>query len=173
VLRVTAPPGTDALLIANTPDFAGARRVPVARAARYSWRLADGAATGSRTVYVRFVGGGDVAPAVSTRVTIDLAPPAVAAAGVVLGPAPAPRSAPAAAVSAARRFLRIRAADVGSGVTRLQLAARRDRPWAWRRYRPRVSVRTAAVRVYVRVADAAGNVSGWRTVRLDPARRRQ
>jgi hypothetical protein len=64
-----------------------------------------------------------------------------------------------------KRTLLVRADDRVSGVVAMQVARRPSRAPAWGDFRRRISVGWARGPVFVRVRDAAGNVSRWRRAR--------
>jgi cadherin-like protein len=70
-----------------------------------------------------------------------------------------------------RVWVSVKAADIsGSGVNKLQLAIRRDRPLPWRKFVVNPSTVTKQHVIWVRVSDVAGNVSAWKKVSLPKAR---
>jgi hypothetical protein len=156
-LRVTG--ATDMPLeVSNDGGFAPVSRVSRASDGTYHWRLAStGPDRLPKTVYVRqagfFAGGTSVAQA---QIVFDERPPAVLGLSVVGKRA---RRSAAAAV-------RVRARDANSGVAVVQFAQRRSAPSQWRRFTSRTTYRLKAGRLWVRVADAAGNVSRWRRLKV-------
>ena len=152
-LQITAPSGATHVVISNHADFSDARTVPVSADGRYGWTLIEnGPANGNRTVYVRFAGAGtEQTPVMPTTVKLDDKAPVINK----------PRS---LRKQLARTWLTVPAVDPASGVAFMQFAADRKRPWAWRRYTANVSVRAKQTFVWVRTADAAGNVSAWQKI---------
>lgn len=58
----------------------------------------------------------------------------------------------------------MRTVDPASGVKYMQFAPSKAHPFSWRSHLAKASVRTRQSFIWVRTADAAGNVSGWRKV---------
>ena len=69
-----------------------------------------------------------------------------------------------------RVWMKLVGTDSGSGVYSLQLSPYVGKVWAWRTARAVFSAPTNRVTIRVRIADQAGNVSGWMTVKLPRAR---
>ena len=69
-----------------------------------------------------------------------------------------------------RVWMKLVGTDSGSGVYSLQLSPSPGKVWAWRTARPAFSAPTNRDTIRVRIADQAGNVSGWMTVKLSRTR---
>jgi hypothetical protein len=60
-----------------------------------------------------------------------------------------------------RKWFTVRGVDAGSGITQLQIEPRAGVIWNWRSFVTSFSAPIRKKTVRVRIADAAGNVSGW------------
>jgi hypothetical protein len=150
------PTNATKVVISNAHDFTDAQSFPVAADGVYSWTLSEDGDGVVRTVYVKFVtAGGKTATASATVKLDDRAP--------VLGKAKVVRQ------KHGRTTVKVPASDAGSGLAYVQFAPNKGRLWAWRAYLKRVSVRTKKHFIWVRTADAAGNVSAWTKIRFPKA----
>ncbi|HWH13643.1 MAG TPA: hypothetical protein VNT51_02785 [Miltoncostaeaceae bacterium] len=172
------PHNVAAVRISNDGGFGTSTLVPLAdpaSSASIPWTLAStGPERLPKTVYVRFVsqvaldGLGTVMGVDDVQYTDDIILDQTAP--VILAARMAP---PSGAGALARRGPRarpvsviLRARDNLSGVADVQVARSRTASTPWRAYRTRVAATPGARgSVFVRVRDAAGNVSAWREVR--------
>jgi len=162
---------TDAL-IANDGGFGSAGSAslfPVAQS--IPWRLASSWPERlPKTVYLRFKGGSAGRESYTDDIILDERPPRLLSASTGERPA----TASAAAVKVASRSFFVRGKDENSGISAVQVSARRDGRGATtkqlvrrskrgkRTYAARVRMRAPSGKVWVRVRDAAGNSSAWR-----------
>ena len=157
-LKIASPSAATKVIVSNTPDFSDAQTFDVTESGQYPWQiLEDGLENGQRSVYVRWEGGG-----------VD--PSLTATAGVLLDDK--------APVVSNRRYVyenrvkgkryrvwvSMRTVDPASGVKYMQFAPSQARPFSWRSYLAKASVRTRQNFIWVRTADAAGNASAWRKI---------
>jgi hypothetical protein len=157
-LETAAPAGTTQVVISNNADFSNATTFPVNPNGVYEWTLAEtGAANGDRTVHVRFVNPDSLTTTLTANVKLDDKAP------VVSKPHYLARSKGSIKVS-------VPATDQVSGVRFIQFAPNVKHLWGWTRYTAKPSVRTKQTFIYVRTADAAGNVSVWQRIAF-PAKR--
>jgi hypothetical protein len=151
-LKTAAPAGTTQVVISNNADFSNTTTFPVNPGGVYEWTLTEtGAANGDRTVHVRFVIPGSPTMTLTANVKLDDKAP------VVSKPRYLARSKGSIKVS-------VPATDRASGVRFTQFAPHVKHPWRWTRYSAKPSVRTKQTFIYVRTADAAGNVSAWQKI---------
>jgi hypothetical protein len=172
VLAIKAPGGADFVWISNDPGFASARRVPVSASGRYDWQLPG---DGERKVYVRFVDEGSVSDTLTEKVLVDVTQPKLlwakyVGAGRTPGAelsVPQQRAAMIAGTKQ-RSWITVRSTDDLSGLAWMQYGPAKTKPFAWRNFLPRASVRVVrgSAFVWLRVADRAGNISSWMKVPL-------
>lgn len=114
----------------------------------YSWELAStGPEKLPKTVYVRvYLPASGQPVVVSDDIVLDQTVPSVVSASVT-------------------RSLRVRARDARSGVAKMQVTRNRSHPGSWRRFRSKSAPPRGHRKLYVRVADGAGNVSRWHSAR--------
>jgi hypothetical protein len=171
MLAVTAPSSAQFVWISNDSSFTNGQLVPVNESGRYDWTLPG---DGMRTVYVRFVNDAGASEAVSENVLVDVTKPKLLWArfvGAGLRPSRTLASADAVVprpLAKRRSWVTIGSTDDLSGVVWMQYGPTQAKPFRWRNL-----LRTASVRldkkasfVWLRVADRAGNVSGWLKVPL-------
>lgn len=145
--------GSGGVELSNDGGFGpAARRFPWRSDRTYSWQLdSTGPERLPKTVYARNpAGSGRIE---NDQIVLDERHPRV--------------------VSARRtqaRKVRVKVRDRISGVSRVQIAAKRRRPGRWRPYSARKRYSVGLRRRYVRVRDRAGNRSRWRLI---PASRRR
>lgn len=171
VLTIAAPPDAGYVWIANDPEFATGKLVPVDEAGRYDWRLLG---DGPRKVYVRFVNEGGASPTLEDDVLVDATAPSLLSATFVgAGRRPqdvvltvSKQEAKRMLKTRQRSWITVQSTDDLSGLQWMQYAPTRTTPFAWRSFIPRASVRVrrGATFVWLRVADRAGNVSRWMKV---------
>ncbi|MEA2922728.1 MAG: hypothetical protein QOF07_2693, partial [Bradyrhizobium sp.] len=84
----------------------------------------------------------------------------------------APRAAHSAATKddPLRKWFELSGVDAGSGITQLQIAPRPGVAWNWRSFVTNFSAPIHQKTVRVRIADAAGNISGWFVVPVTRAK---
>jgi 6-phosphogluconolactonase (cycloisomerase 2 family) len=122
---------------------------PTAEDHHYSWTLAtSGPERLPKTVYVRTRPGGDATQLISDDIVLDQRPPEIAA-----------------VVQSGGSVVRIQARDRISGVQGMQVTRNRRKPAPWQPYRERTHFKIGRRPLYLRVRDAAGNRSRWKTVR--------
>lgn len=144
------------MVLSNDGGFVPYSEVPVA--AKVDWRLdSSGPERLPKTIYVRFRGGSAGAETYQDDIILDETAPVVRATlvssegkkgRVVARPRPV--------------SIRIKASDKTSGVESMQVAGKRTNDAKWVSYRSRSRVKSSSGKVFVRVQDRAGNVSGWR-----------
>lgn len=148
-LRLVWPVNTRTATISNDGGFGDARTVLVRNPT--SWKLdTRGPDRLQRTVYVRFGGSTQT---FADDIFLDRTRPRVRSAMLT----PTGRR----SGGKSEYVLEVRAHDNLSGVTRMQVTRDRSRPGKLRPFRRRSTVRLADPRVFVRVRDAAGNLSRW------------
>jgi hypothetical protein len=151
-LETAAPAGTTQVVVSNNVDFSNATTFPVNRDGVYQWTLAEtGAANGDRIVYVRFVIPGSLTMTLTANVKLDDKAPVVSKPHYV-------------AKNKGSIKVSVPATDRASGVRFTQFAPTVKHPWRWTRYTAKPSVRTKQTFIYVRTADAAGNISAWQKI---------
>ena len=135
------------------------------------WQLASsGPERLPKIVYARFRGGDAGRETYTDDIILDEVPPTLLGASI----AGSPGGRASAAAAKRPRRVRVRARDANSGVARVQVSKSRSARGATtkrlvsrtrkgkRRLTTTVRMRIAPGRVWVRVADAAGNFSRWR-----------
>ena len=159
-----APAGATEIRIANDGGFATAATVPPGPPGLYPWTLdSSGSERLPKTVYVRFASAaGASAETFTDDIVLDQTAPTVTQATITGGGEPA-----ASAIAAKRRKfkLRLKAKDNASGVAKVQVARRKKRPGKARKFKRRLTVKSARAPRFVRVYDKAGNRSKWRRIK--------
>jgi hypothetical protein len=157
-LKIASPAAATKLIVSNAASFADAKTFDVTESGRYPWQvLEDGPANGQRIVHVRWVGPGvDPGLTATAGVLLDDKAPVVSN----------DRYAYENRVKGRRYrvWAAMRTVDPASGVKYMQFAPSKARPYSWRSYLPKASVPTRKSFIWVRTADAAGNVSAWRKI---------
>ncbi|ADB51745.1 putative Ig domain-containing protein [Conexibacter woesei] len=168
----------DTALISNDGGFgaAGSTR-ELGLVARVPWRLASsGPERLPKIVYLRFRGGESGRETYTDDIILDQrSPQVVSAALAAAAGSPATASARRRGRSRAKKAtLRVSVKDDNSGLRRVEVATRRGgRPIATKQLAPanhkgrraasaQLRVPSGRGRLYVRVTDVAGNVSGWK-----------
>ena len=150
-LSMSWPDGATGMRIATDGSFKGATTVPVAPTATITLKADDNALL-PHVVYVRFQGAGiDARETYTDDIILDTTPP------VIQQVAATPISAKAVRVTT-------RVRDAVSGPKRLQVARSVSVQGTTVAYAPTVRAAVKGSKVAVRVADAAGNWSRWKTV---------
>jgi hypothetical protein len=149
-LTIHEPSGATGVRIANDGGFAGAATQAIRGDDTYSWTLqSSGAERLPKTVYVRFTGGGVDADKIYTDdIVLDQRPP------LALG------------ASLSGNTLRVKATDSGTGVAKVQYAAKRDaKRIVTRDYKRKLRVNNGRKARFARFVDGAGNYSPWKKVK--------
>ena len=167
---------TDGVLLSNDGGFGGALTQSFAIKRSVRWRLrSSGPERLPKTVYVRFRGGEAGRETYTDDIILDETRPLVTSARLVT-----PRASQAAAAGRKGRRSRVqlKASDNAAGVVRYQLAKNRRNPQRPKRIAARkrrvvktIAVRSSTRRLHVRVQDAAGNWSKWRSIQRKASRR--
>jgi hypothetical protein len=155
------PATTNSMLFSNDGGFlAPAQFAPKADTA---WKLdSSGPERLPKTVYVRFLSGPFVSETFTDDIILDETPPKVVNASLAQPPA----AALAARAAAKRTYkLKVKATDNVSGVSGIQVTAKKKKPGKVLRYKSRMTVKLAARPRWVRVRDRAGNFSRWRALK--------
>ena len=164
-LKVVAPGAATEVRVSNDGGFASPATMPLAAGGLYSWTLdSSGSERLPKTVYVRFANPTTASAQTFTDdIILDQTPPTISQA-TLLGEG---TGSSAAAVAAAKRkfTVRLRARDNASGVGKAQVARRKKRPGRLRKFRKRLTVKSARAPRFVRVRDKAGNFSKWRHIK--------
>jgi hypothetical protein len=157
-LKITPPAAATHVVLSSSADFDAPKTVAVSAEGTYEWRLAPGDTPGGRgSVYVRFVGDGvDPKRTISTEVLVDDAAPTFKKAAYV--------DEWRAKGRRTRVWISVAAQDSPAGVKYMQFAVDRAKPKPWFLFTGTVTLGTGGTFVWVRTADGAGNVSGWRKV---------
>ena len=147
-LTLDLPRDGEQIEVSNDGGFGGATTVPWDYRKKIPWTLAStGPDRLPKTAYARIAEswGGETSTKVYTDdIVLDETAPTVES----------------AEIHATR--LRVKARDARSGVAKVQITARRDRPGKWHRYSKKRSYGVGDGRIYVRVRDRAHNLSRWR-----------
>src|SRR4051794_11806702 len=158
-LTISAPADAKNVVIANLSDFSDAKTFPVSADGLYSWTvLENGPADGDRHVYVKFGTASGQSTALTTSVKLDDKAPVVSKPSV-------------AKHDGDRITLSIPTADLGSGVAFMQFAPNLNKLWGWAAYTTKSTIRTKQSFIWVRAADAAGNVSAWTKIAFPKAKK--
>lgn len=159
-LFVRWPARSLGLFVSNDGGFGNA--LTAGLAPTLTWTLdSSGPERLPKTVYLRFTGPGAGRETYQDDIILDETPPVIRTATASAG-----GGAAASIASTKRIAVRLRAKDATSGVAKVQLGTRKSRRLPKVRYRSKLVLAKRARRVYVRVFDAAGNASRWRTVKV-------
>jgi hypothetical protein len=170
-LHVVWPPFTKSLLVSNDGGFSPASTPAIA--GRVPWKLQEsGSERLPKTVYVRFRGEFAGRETYTDDIILDQTAPVIQTAQIeAAASASASAEAPGVRNARATRRLRLRAKDNASGINGYQVTPRKAKPGKLiklqrrRKIATTVKLKLKAPRLYVRVRDAAGNHSSWRTAR--------
>jgi hypothetical protein len=168
-VRVVWPPFATDVRLSNDGGFASlvsSHVIPT-----LPWTLdSSGPERLPKTIYVRFSGLGiDTTKTFTDDIILDETPPSVSASASVSVVAASSRKTQSIS-KLPLVAMRIRATDELSGVARMEITPKKDRPGPARPYRMRVTLRTTAHRIYVRAQDRAGNWSSWRRIAVKTVR---
>lgn len=149
-LRVTWLSGADLAWVDNDGGFGTAKSFPVA--SMLTWTLdSSGPERLPKTVYARF---DDNVTTFQDDIILDETRPTISTATM-------PNSTTMRATAGLYR-IRIKAKDTTSGVAQVQFARKKGKPMSPMAYKRTVRVRSANPPRFVRVIDAAGNLSQWK-----------
>jgi Tol biopolymer transport system component len=150
----------DAMLISNDGGFSSPGFFPVA--AETAWTLVSSSPERlPKTVYVRFSGGDAGPETYQDDIILDQTPPQVISARLR-----GSSSGTLRAKARARTFrLSISARDKTSGLAKMQVTSAKRKPGKLHKFKRRSTFTSRSRRIYVRVADRAGNFSTWKRVR--------
>lgn len=119
-----------------------------------------------KTVYVRFLDGSRVSETYQDDIILDQTKPMITAGSAVSARVGARTLAPRLSQAALRQYtVTTKASDRTSGVRKMQITGNKKRPGKWVAYKKTRSYRTSSSRIFIRVRDGAGNVSGWKRLR--------
>lgn len=166
-LTIHEPAGATGVMISNDGGFATPTTAAIACADTYAWTLtSSGSERLPKTVYVRFTGSGiDADKTFTDDIILDETAPAMSVATL--------RTARVASTAKTRYVLMLKGSDVGSGISKVQLATSRNATHqATYRYRSNLGVRYRGAARFVRAIDRAGNVGRWKAVRFSRSLRR-
>ena len=172
VSLINVPDGTIAVAIGNDGDPTKATQISldgvVLDGDRYlvPWRLQPTTLDGklAKTVYVWFLGSDYEAIPYQDGIILDTTAPALTSAVV----AKTTGTGPVLGTGANATYgVTLKAADLGSGLAYVQVVTSKTATTNWVGYNAKTKWRgKKGITVYVRVKDAAGNVSAWKTVKL-------
>jgi hypothetical protein len=149
------PAGALTISVSNDGGFTSARKFIVGEAVPWTL-LSSGPERLPKTVYVRFAGFGiDPNQTFQDDIILDETSPILSAATVEVS----------STQSRAKRIrvrIKTRAKDPVSGVKKIQITSNRNKRGATLNYSTTISAKMVSTRVWVRVADGAGNWSAWR-----------
>jgi hypothetical protein len=172
VSLINVPGGTVAVAIGNDGDPTKAIQISldglVPDGDRYlvPWRLQPTTLDGklAKTVYVWFLGSDYQAIPYQDGIILDTTAPTLASATAAKTTGTGPVLGGGANVTYG---MTLRASDVGSGVAMVQVASSKTATTNWVAYSAKTKWRgKKGMTVYVRVKDAAGNMSAWKTIKL-------
>lgn len=160
------PSLAEQLFVSNDGGFGALQTFPVAPA--IPWKLdSSGPERLPKTVYLRFTGGTAGPETYQDDIILDETPPTVQSASATI-----PAAGAAGAAAKRKVAVRLKATDATSGVAFLQVGEKRSPALVKRRYTTRLTLRSSAKRLYVRVIDTAGNISRWRTFKVAAKKRK-
>ena len=149
-LALTWPAWATSAQVASNAGFSSATTI-TARSS-LAWTLAG--LDGSKTIYVRFRAATYVDQVAADSILLDRKAPVVGTPSAkVVARAPGKRTVQ----------VTISVSGTGSGVRAYQVTSNRASPGSWRTWAKPFRVTTGASVLYVRIRDAAGLVSAWRT----------
>jgi hypothetical protein len=150
------------VVISNDGGFFPASQRPVS--ASMTWTLdSSGPERLPKTIYARFVGGQAGAETYQDDIILDQTRPVVSSAVGSVG-----TSSRVAARLAKKRTYRLvlKASDATSGVSQMQVTYRKTKPGTWKPFAKKVKIKSPTAKIFVRVIDRAGNVSGWKRIKV-------
>jgi hypothetical protein len=160
-LRVVWPAFAHEARVSNDGGFVPTSVFPVSSS--IPWTLQEsGPERLPKTVYLRFDLTGS--QTFADDIILDQTPPAVNSASASVR-----RSLATATASKDSYTLKVKASDNVSGVERMQVTTNRRKPSSLKPFASTTRLTTAATRAFVRVQDAAGNFSKWKSLKLRPA----
>ena len=147
-LSLSWPSWATSAQVASGPTFT--RAVTISRRRTLAWTLAG--LDGTKRVYLRFRARSRVTPATSASITLDRAAPRISRVTAKVTARPA---------GSRTLAVTLTASGTGSGLRGYQIATRLTAPWPWKAWVAPIQLTTRVGVLYVRVRDAAGNVSAW------------